>query len=58
MSRDNEEIFELRKSNIQYVIDGRGRGWYCGSWITDHLGYQYQGCSREDDVIYDRGFGG
>ena len=52
------EILELPKTpNVKFVLDAQGRGWYCHGSVSggDLSG---QGCVHEDQVVYDRGFGG
>ncbi len=52
------EVLELPEvPNVEYFRDSNGEGWYCANTIVDNK--RVGGvCYQEDDVIYDRGFGG
>ena len=55
---DPKEINEgSKKPNVVYVVDAHGEGWYCteeGETEEDLSGE----CVHEEEVTYDRGFGG
>lgn len=55
---DDLEILELPEiPNVKYVKDALGRGWYCSGDVGTRNSYAAV-CVSEDDVLYDRGFGG
>lgn len=44
--------------NLKLVRDNQGRTWFCDTEVSSGSDLRGQGCVREDEVIYDRSFGG
>jgi hypothetical protein len=44
--------------NVRFYLDSEGKGWYCVADVADDDDYRGQGCTQEDEWIYDRMFGG
>ena len=58
--KDPKEIQENPKNpNVVYVVDGHGEGWYCTEVDEDVAEEDLSGeCVHEEEVTYDRNFGG
>lgn len=53
MENHNSDIYETKNVvNVTYVIDSEGEGWYC------YEGDELSECTKSDDFLYDREFGG
>ena len=46
------------KVSVKLVRDGHGNAWLCDASVSGSGDLASQGCTRADDVIYDRSFGG
>jgi hypothetical protein len=57
MSHSNTGIQQSRP-NVQFLIDRNGRQWFCEVGIDRHSPLGNQACTRAEDWIYDRSFGG
>jgi hypothetical protein len=44
--------------NVKYVVDGKGKGWYCNPPVIKEGDLRAQGCVPAEDWDYDRMFGG
>ena len=54
--RTNDQI--QNHLSVKFVLDSQGNGWYCDAKVSEDGDLFSQGCLREEEVIYDRGFGG
>ena len=54
--RSNDQI--KNHPSVKFVLDSQGNGWYCDANVSEDGDLFSQGCLREEEVIYDRGFGG
>jgi hypothetical protein len=55
--RNGDDYQTPRVPSVYYVIDAHGSGWYCTDDDPDE--FEEGGtCVHEDDVPYDRNFGG
>lgn len=57
-SRTNEVLETGKKTNVYYVIDRHGKGWYCDGDVVSEDEFAGQSCVEEEEQQYDRGFGG